>query len=132
MIKHNPICNKSNQTGSTRGAGTMYPSGAHEFFPVFRRVRVARSFVFCVVFCRSMFVLFSFDQCIVCNSSINRVLSLCYFQTFCWWTIYNDVIPSIGFSTDFKIAIEWIVKSLKTQNLLFLDACIPDWGEPYL
>jgi cadmium resistance protein CadD (predicted permease) len=67
---------------STRGAGTLYPSGAHEFVPVFRGVRVARSFVFCVVFCRSLFVLFSFDQCIVCASSINGVLSLWYLQAF--------------------------------------------------
>jgi hypothetical protein len=35
--------------------GTAYPS---EALPVFSGVRVARSVVFCVVFCRSLFALF--------------------------------------------------------------------------
>jgi hypothetical protein len=35
-------------------------SGAPEFTPVFREVRVARSLVFCVVFFRSLFVLLFF------------------------------------------------------------------------
>jgi len=49
--------------------------------PVFRRVRVARSFVFCLVFCRSLFVLF-FEHCVVCPSSIYGFwLSICYLQT---------------------------------------------------
>ena len=34
----------------------------------FSGVRVARSLVFCVVFCKSLFVLFSLDHCIVCTS----------------------------------------------------------------
>jgi hypothetical protein len=37
---------------------TMNPSRAYEFTPVFNGVRVARSLVFYVVFCRSLFVLF--------------------------------------------------------------------------
>jgi hypothetical protein len=37
------------------GAGTAYPSGAPEFISCFRGVRVARSLVFCVVFCSSLF-----------------------------------------------------------------------------
>ena len=35
-------------------------SRAHEFTPVFIGVRVTRSLVFCVVFCRSLFILLSF------------------------------------------------------------------------
>ena len=38
--------------------------------PVFSGVRVARSLVFCVVFCRSLFVFFSFVHYVVCPSSI--------------------------------------------------------------
>ena len=40
--------------------------------PVFSGVRVTRSFVLCVMFCRSLFVLctFSFVHCVVCPSSI--------------------------------------------------------------
>ena len=39
--------------------------------PVFSRVRVARSLAFCVLFCRSLFVLccFTFGHCIVCTAS---------------------------------------------------------------
>ena len=37
---------------------TTNPSGAHEFTPSLSGVRVARSFVFCVEFCRSLFILF--------------------------------------------------------------------------
>ena len=29
------VCNKSNPPGATCGAGTVYPSGAHEFTPGF-------------------------------------------------------------------------------------------------
>jgi hypothetical protein len=37
------------------GAGTGNPSGEHEFTLVFSGVRVARSLVFCVVICRSVY-----------------------------------------------------------------------------
>ena len=42
------------------GVGAAYPSGAPEFTPNFSGVRVTRSFVLCVVFCRSFFVLLYF------------------------------------------------------------------------
>jgi hypothetical protein len=43
--------------GVTSGAGTAYPSGAPEITPSSNWVRVARSLVFCVVFCRLFFLL---------------------------------------------------------------------------
>ena len=46
--------------GFSNGAETVYPSGAHEFIIIFSKVHVARSLVFCVVFCRLLFVLLSF------------------------------------------------------------------------
>ena len=52
--------------------------------PVFSGVRVTRSFVLCVIFCRSLFVLctFSFGHCVVCLSSICGFwLPLWYLQT---------------------------------------------------
>ena len=59
---HRPVaCTKSNTTG---GTGTAHPSGA----PEFKWVRIVRSLFFCVVFCRSLFVLFLFGHCIVCSS----------------------------------------------------------------
>ena len=39
----------SNTTGATSGAGTVYPSGAHEFNPCFRWVRVVQVLILCVV-----------------------------------------------------------------------------------
>jgi hypothetical protein len=47
--------------GATSGAGTAYPSGAHEFTPCFSGVRVTRSFVLCVCF-----VLLSFFPPLCC------------------------------------------------------------------
>jgi hypothetical protein len=46
------VCIKSNTTGATCETGTT------EFTIVFLGVRVARFLVFCVMFCRSLFVLF--------------------------------------------------------------------------
>jgi hypothetical protein len=48
-------------------SGSDYPSGKP---PVFSWVRVTRPLVLCV--CISLFVLFYFDHCVVCSSSINR------------------------------------------------------------
>jgi hypothetical protein len=55
------------------------------WFLVFRRVYVALSFVFCVMFCRPLVVLsyfLSFDHCVVCSSIYGLWLSVCYLQTF--------------------------------------------------
>ena len=60
------LCNKSNTTDSRYRAGTTYPSGAPEVTPIYSGYRVARSLVICVVFCRTLFVLFSFGHCVVC------------------------------------------------------------------
>ena len=61
-----------------------YPSGAHEFTPVFSGVRLTRSFVLYVCFvdrCLS-FGTFSFDHCVVCSSSMYGFwLTLSYLQT---------------------------------------------------
>jgi hypothetical protein len=64
FVKHNPVlssfmtyhrvCDKSNTTGATCGAGTAYPSGVH---PCFSGVRAVRSLFFYVLLCRSLFVL---------------------------------------------------------------------------
>jgi hypothetical protein len=39
-MTYHRVCNKINTTGATSGAGTAYPSGAPEFTPCFRGVRV--------------------------------------------------------------------------------------------
>ena len=58
------VCGKSNTAGATYGTGTAYPYEALEFTPYFfggGRVCVARSLVFCVMFCRSLFIPLSFS-----------------------------------------------------------------------
>jgi hypothetical protein len=55
------VCYKSNTTGTTCGAGIAYPSGAPEYTSdLYSEVRVARSLVFYIMFCKSLFVLFLF------------------------------------------------------------------------
>ena len=56
----------SSTTGATCGAETANPCEAYEFSPAFSGVRVSRSSVFCIMFCRSLFVLFLFGHCVVC------------------------------------------------------------------
>ena len=47
------VCNKGSKAGAICGAVTAYPSGAHRVYTRFLMwVRVARSLVFCVMFCR--------------------------------------------------------------------------------
>ena len=58
VMTYQQVCNKSKTMGATCGAGTAYPYGWPEFTPVVSGVRFVRSLVFCVLFCRSLFVLF--------------------------------------------------------------------------
>ena len=61
--------NYINTTGTTSGTGTV-PLPEHLISTsVFSGVRVTRTLVLCVVFCRSLFVLFYFGHCVVCTSS---------------------------------------------------------------
>ena len=57
FMTYNWICKINNTTRATRRRGTGYPSGAPDFTTCFSGVRVARSLVFCVILCRSLFVL---------------------------------------------------------------------------
>ena len=52
--------NKSNMTCVSSGSWTACLSRTHELTPVFSGVRDTRSIIFCVVFCRSLFVILRF------------------------------------------------------------------------
>jgi hypothetical protein len=54
------LINNLSPGGVTCAARIAYPSGASTFSFVFSGVRVVRSFIICVVFCRSICVLLSF------------------------------------------------------------------------
>ena len=95
-MTYNQVCNWSNTTGATSGAATDCPTGAPGATPVYSGVRVTRSLVLCVLFCRSLFVLlysffwplcffffsFFFGRCVFRLSSICQLwLLLWYLQT---------------------------------------------------
>ena len=73
-------------TGATSRARTTPPSGTPEFIPVFIGVRVTRSLVFCVVFCRSLFVLFLCPLC---------CLSFCLFPVWCLQTLHTKEVFNV-------------------------------------
>ena len=89
------ICIQWIFTGVTCGAGIAYPYGAHEFIASFSVVRVTRSFVFCVVFFRSLFAILSlffwplcclsFDLWILITSLVSSNSS--YINTYNWYLI---------------------------------------------
>jgi hypothetical protein len=66
-------CKKSNNTGAISGAETADPSGALECNPNFSGFRVSRYLIFCVMFCRSLSVLFhlSFVLYLYSNTAID-------------------------------------------------------------
>jgi hypothetical protein len=60
-MAYHRLCDKSNMTGATVGAGTGYPSEAYKFTPIFffwgGGGVCAQCLVLCVVLGRSLFVL---------------------------------------------------------------------------
>ena len=68
FMTYHQVYKKSSTTGAKCGAGIAYPSGAPEFTPYIRGVRIARSLVLC---CSVVFIcLFSFSHWVVCPCSI--------------------------------------------------------------
>ena len=80
---------KSNTTGVTSGAGIANPSGELEFTRAFIMVRIAWSFVFCVVFCRSLFVPFPF--CVFRPSNL-RILIIPLVSSY---SPYNQILIAL-------------------------------------
>ena len=56
MASELEFCSCRMTMGVTNGVGTDNPSGVPAFNTGFRSVHCARSLVFCVVFCRTLFV----------------------------------------------------------------------------
>jgi hypothetical protein len=87
FITYHRVCNLIKKTSATSGAGTSYPSGAHEFTLIFSGIRVSRSLVFSVMFsrslCRSLFVLvFFFFWSLCCLSFDLRILITLFLTEF--------------------------------------------------
>ena len=58
------VCNQSNKTDATNAAGTATSPEYTSSPPIFSWVRVARSLVLCVVFCRSLSFFFWSSSCL--------------------------------------------------------------------
>ena len=93
---------------------------SQEFTPIFSWIRVARSLVFCVVICRSLFVLFSFFyHCVVCPSSIYGfwLYPLGIFKLF---SLANTIplcfIEYISLWSGFKLTILVVIGTDSTGN----------------
>ena len=110
-----------NTTGLTYGAGTTNLCRAHEFTSDFSRVRVARSFVFCVFFvvrCLSFCPLFV--HCVDCPTlTFGFWLPLKYLQTFLVFIIVERLVSDISS----------IIEHLQTRDWMF---CIVQWEVLYL
>ena len=52
----------------------LSPSAEYAFTPNFSGVHVAQSLIFCIEFCISLFILFSFDHCVVFPSLLHLLL----------------------------------------------------------
>ena len=85
FMNYHRVCNKSNTTGGTSGAGTAYPSWAPEFTPGFQWGSFCSIYYFCVVFCRSLFVLFRLAIMLsVTSSSSSSSSSSPQWNVFCY------------------------------------------------
>ena len=83
FMTYHRVCKKINTTSATSGAGTAYLSVPPEFTPGFQWDWYCSVLFFCVVFCRSLFVLVYFvGHCLVFLSSIDGFYSLYPFRIF--------------------------------------------------
>jgi hypothetical protein len=109
FMTYNRVSNQNNTTGATCGVGSAYPSESPEFTPVVSVVRVTRSLVLCVMFCRLLFVLYLFLLAIV--------LSILLRFTSSDFGIMNlKTSPKIQ-STNCKICKQWYDKPSKIENI---------------
>jgi hypothetical protein len=112
FMTYHQVCNKSNATDVICGAGTVYPFGVPEVTPVFRGVRVARSLVFFLRFCRLLFFLLAIVLSVFLrftSSGYSFDISKC----FLWWEGYKWLLVFISrryaFSMSEHIDITYIV-----------------------
>jgi hypothetical protein len=77
------VCNYINTTSATSGSGSIDPSGAPEFTPVFSGTPVTGPFALyvCLVDCCFSFCTFSFRHCVVCSLIYGFWLPLWSLQT---------------------------------------------------
>ena len=125
------VFNKGSKTGAICGAVTAYPSGAHRVHTRFLMwLRVARSLVFCVMFCRwftfcpvSLAIVLSvllrftlwyphtFGHCVVSPSSIYPLVSLNFSYKL------KTSFPQLFMNTNFLRIWIGIIKNARMESL---------------
>jgi hypothetical protein len=77
------VCNYINTTSETSGSGSIDPSGAPEFTPVFSGTPVTGPLALyvCLVYCCFSFCTFSFRHCVVSSLIYEFWLALWFLQT---------------------------------------------------
>ena len=133
-MTYHMVCIKSSTMGVTCEARTAYHSGAPEFTPGFCGVPVDESSVFCVMSCRSWFVLlslclsfflFSFGHCIVSPSSIQWLVV-------CRWFSLDTPVSSTN-KTDSHDKTEILLKlALNTITFSYLRLLITHSSKLFL
>ena len=133
-LTYHRVCNKSNTTSVICGAGTAHSSGAHEFTPCFSGISVARSLVFCVVICTSLFVLLSdFLFAVVLCVPLRFTASITVFE--CQPLIYRlclkrhrlvtlriqDVTSSVIALHCMIVRLEFECTGLRWRSIIFVD-----------
>ena len=101
FMTYHRACNWKNITGATSGSGTAYTSGAHEFTPSLAISGVHSSCYaivrFMCMLCRSLFVLLSFNHCVVGPPpDYGFWLPLWYLQILIIWL--SNLITTLVFS----------------------------------
>ena len=137
---------------SYRKEGSVWANRANRFSHGFSGIRVARSFVFYVVFCRLLFVFccFSFGYCIACPYSIFgfwllKSGSLRYSQFSGCWLILSVYILTVGKPTSASVTPPIRLKTFTQGQIIIthqvspiivigIDVCLP-WrlqNKPYM
>ena len=106
--------------GATRGAGTAYPSGAHEFTPGFKWGSCYSIFSYMCMFCRSLFVLLYFFFWPLCCLSYDIQILIA--------PLVSSNSSYTGQGCDFKSACRnmaklWLTGLVETQFLVAFFVC---------
>ena len=92
-MTYHRVCNYSNTTCVTNGAGTANTSGEPEFTPVFIGVRVTRTLVICVYFADRFLYFFFWPLCCLFIYEIRILITSLEYSNPCFKTALAIVPP---------------------------------------
>ena len=113
----------SNTAGATSGAVTVCPSGSSDFTHGFCRICAARSFVFCLMFCRSLIFLLSIVLCDLSSPTYSLWLVLLVSSNFCHHVFHRPHLKKIcvsHLSNPVLLVTYWYHTILHTSDASFV------------